>query len=99
VQALAKTRKQSKALKAGSLIWLHAAGDTLAFARAFTDSAGKLEVVICLASRSDETQTVTLDLRLVGLLEGSWQELRSQEQFVAKNGMLEVVFTGSGLLL
>ena len=99
VQALAKTRKQSQALKAGSLIWLHAAGDTLAFARAFTDEAGKLEVVICLASRSSEAQTVTFDLRLTGLLEGSWQELRSHKKFVAKNGMLEVRFTGSGLLL
>jgi alpha-glucosidase len=99
VQALAKTRKQSKALKAGSLIWLHAAGDTLAFARAFTDDAGTLEVVICLASRSNEAQTVTLDLRLAGLLKGSWTALRSQEKFVATDGMLEVVFTGSGLLL
>ena len=99
VQALAKTRKQSKALRAGSLIWLHAAGDVLSFARAFTDDAGKLEVVICLASRSSEAQTVTLDLRLMGLLEGSWQELRSKEKFVATDGMLEVGFTGSGLLL
>jgi alpha-glucosidase len=99
VQALAKTRKQSKALKAGSLIWLHAAGDVLAFARAFTDSAGKLEVVICLANRSSEAQTVTLDVQLAGLFEGSWTELRSHEKFVAKNGRLEVAFTGSGLLL
>jgi alpha-glucosidase len=99
VQALAKTRKQSKALKAGSLIWLHATGEVLAFARAYTDKAGKLEVVICLASRSDKTQTVALDVRLAGLLEGSWAELRSQEKFVARDGMLEVRFTGSGLLM
>jgi alpha-glucosidase len=99
VQALAKTRKQSKALKAGTLIWLHAAGDVLAFTRAYTDDTGKPEVVICLASRSSEAQTITLDLRLAGLLEGSWTELRSNAQFVAKNGMLEVRFTGSGLLL
>ncbi len=99
VQALAKTRKQSKALKAGSLIWLYAVGEVLAFARAYTDDAGTLEVVICLASRSDETQTITLDLRLVGLLEGSWTELRSNEKFVATDGMLEVRFTGSSLLL
>jgi alpha-glucosidase len=99
VQSLARIRKQSNALKVGSLVWLHAAGDALVFARTFTDQNGQLEVVICLASRSSEVQQVRLDVRAVGMLAGRWQELRSGEVFTASDGLLEVKFTGSGLLL
>ena len=99
VQKLAQARRTSNALKSGSLVWLHADGDEIAFARPFTDESGSLEVAIVAVSREHTPKTVRLEISRTGALGGTWQDVVSGERFTARNGVLEVSISSPRVLL
>ena len=99
VRGLAKARRTSLALRRGSMVWLHAKGNELAFARPYTDASGRTEAALVLASRSSQPVTLKLGLHRTGVLEGSWKDAVTGEAFKATNGQLEVNLHGSRLLI
>lgn len=99
VRKLAQARRSSAALKAGSLVWLHADGDEIAFARPFTDESGRLEVAIIAVSRQHEAGTLRLEIARTGAARGVWQDVVTGQRFTATAGVLEVDVSGPRVLL
>ena len=99
VRALSKARRDSLTLRRGSLVWLHAKGDALAFARPYTNESGRTEAAVAIASRSSRPATLKLDVRRAGVLEAAWRDAVTGERLEAKDGLLEVTAHGSRLLM
>lgn len=76
VRALVRARRDTRALRSGSLVILHARGDALAIARPYTGEDGRTEAAVCAVSRTGRG-TVELDLARAGILEGVWQDALS----------------------
>ena len=99
VKKLIRARRSSRALQAGNLVWLDTQDQTIAFARAFTSEAGQADVAIVAATRDAVATTMQLDVRLVGVEAGTWQDVLTFEKFTATNGILEIPVTSVRVLL
>lgn len=73
VRALVRARRDTRALRSGSLVVLHARGNALAIARPYTTEDGRTEAAVCAVSRSGTGQ-VDLDLAPAGIQQGVWQD-------------------------
>ncbi len=90
VRALTRARRESLALQGGGLVWLHASGNDIAFARPFTHADGRPEVAICAVSRSSKPGTLKLEVTRTGVRDGAWRDAATNETFTARDGALEV---------
>ncbi len=99
IKTLIAARKKSNELQRGSLAWLHASEDVIAFARPFTDQTGNTKAAILLASRKTGLQTLRLKLQAAGLLAGNWTDAISGQEFSGADGLLTLNFECFRLLL
>ncbi len=69
VQALIRLRRSTRVLQEGTLRFLHAQADAVAFLREYTDAEGGVERAVVVASRRSEAHPVTLTLPA-----GEWRD-------------------------
>ncbi|GGK20773.1 alpha-glycosidase [Deinococcus malanensis] len=92
IKALIAVRHQTAALHSGSLRFLHAEPDALAFLREVTAADGQLSRVIALASRRSKAHEVSLTLPA-----GEWRDALTGE--IVAGGEVRVDAAGGRLLL
>ncbi len=83
IKALTTLRAHSPALQSGSVQWLYAEDNVLAFARCQDD-----EVVVCAINRGTTAVTITLPIWQTGINNQSFSLLSGRENIIAKDGQL-----------
>ncbi|MCW8327891.1 maltodextrin glucosidase [Photobacterium sp. SDRW27] len=95
VQKLIGIRKASKSLQEGSLQWLVAEHQHLAFARTLNN-----EVNICLINNSSNAKTIEVPLWQLGLEDALLKDQLTNDEWQTKDGILSITLAGKeGLLL
>lgn len=91
VKALIQARLNTPVLHTGSLRFIHAEPDALAFLRELTEADGTVRRVVALASRRAEPHEITISLP-----EGTWTDMISGETL--RGGSVTLKATGGRLL-
>ncbi|MFN3265906.1 MAG: alpha-amylase family glycosyl hydrolase [Deinococcales bacterium] len=88
VQKLIAVRKQNKALQSGALRFLEHRDDALTYARTYTHEDGRTEIALIGANRGT-AQTMLFNTAILGVFEGSWRDVLTDEVFHARDGVLK----------
>ncbi|UXI02853.1 maltodextrin glucosidase [Photobacterium sp. TY1-4] len=95
VTRLIQLRKASPALQAGSIQWLHAEHQQLAFARTLDNTFS-----LFLLNNSNHAKTLTLPIWQLGVEHAVLQDLLTGDEWQVKDGHLAITLAGKeGLLL
>lgn len=89
INTLTTLRRESNALQRGSLQWLYAKGDVLAFARTLGD-----DVVICAVNRSEDPATISLPLWQTGTTQTCFSTLFGGQSVKASDDELLMTVEG-----
>ncbi len=94
IQTLTNLRRDSAALQQGSIQWLHAEGDTLAFARLLDE-----EVVICAVNRGSKPASLTLPVWQAGVEQNNFVSVLDQTSLTSVNGELSVNLAANSTII
>jgi alpha-glucosidase len=98
VQRLIAARKQSKALQDGALRFLEQRHDALTYARTYTHHDSHVETALVGVNRGI-AQTMLFNTAMLGIFEGAWKDVLTDEIFYAQDGTLKVTVFKPRVLL
>lgn len=94
IKTLTALRQHSKAVQQGSIQWLHAEGDILAFARVLDG-----DVVICAVNRGEKPVSFVLPVWKTGVEMGAFTSVMGDDKLIAGNGNMQLALAEKSALI